>query len=308
MAFELRPRKSTGRGLARLARRQVHASRVELGRRAKPTEDAIHETRKRVKKARAILFLVDADHGRGIAKSRKRLRSVNRILSCVRDAGATIETLRTLHEHHPELLSEHAYARLRRDASQSKEALTRKASRDGAWRRASRLLRKLERAAGRWRPDHDGFKALAPGIRKTHRRARRALARAKETHAAADFHEWRKATKALWYQLRLAGGGTAAIARDTRALHSAETWLGEDHNLVVLCEQLSGDPSVCPSAMDVSRLRCAVDAIQQNLRRQAIARTRAIFSIRSRAYVRRVERAWDARKRRDTRRSPRRAA
>jgi CHAD domain-containing protein len=308
MAFELQPRKSTRRNLSRLARKQLQASREQLDRRANPAEEAVHDARKRVKKARAILFLVEADRGRGVAKSGKRLRSVNRILSGVRDADAMIETLRALHERHPELLSEHAYVRLRRQLSLRKQAAMRDAARDGSWKQAARALRKLERSARRWRAAHDGFAALAPGIRKTHRRARKALTRATDTSAAADFHEWRKAVKALWYELRLVGAGTAAIARDTRALRSAETWLGEDHNFVVLCAQLAADTTVCRTPADVSRLRCAIDAIQRDLRKKAVARTRALFSTKSRAYVRRVERAWDARRARRRRASRRRAA
>jgi len=308
MAFELRPDKSTRRALARIAGRQLGAAGDRLGARANPSEDAIHEARRRVKKARAVLALIEADRGRGVAKSDKGLRAVNRRLSPVRDASAMIETLRKLHAQHPELFSEHVYARLRRRMSARMQDVMREAGRSGGWKQAGRTLRKLEKAARRWRTAHKGFAALAPGIRKTHRRARKALARARDTNAAADFHEWRKAVKALWYEVRLVGGGSPAIARDIRALRSAETWLGDDHNFVVLCGELGADPSVCRTVPDVDRLRSAVDAIQRRLRRQAIARTRSIFAAKPRAYVRRVERAWDARQRDRSRRSRRRAA
>ena len=95
----------------------------------------------------------------------------------------------------------------------------------------------------------------------------------------------------------LVGRGSAAIGRDTRALDSAETWLGDDHNLVVLHAQLSKDTSVLRSALDMRRLERAVGASQRRLRRQAIARTRSIFAATSRDYVRRVKRAWKARRR-----------
>ena len=102
---------------------------------------------------------------------------------------------------------------------------------------------------------------------------------------------------ALWYELRLVGHGSAAIARDIRALDSAETWLGDDHNLVVLSAQLSKDTSAGRSALDIRRLECAVEASQRRLRRQALARTRLIFAASSPDYLRRVERAWKARRR-----------
>ena len=144
---------------------------------------------------------------------------------------------------------------------------------------------------------HDGFAALAPGIDKSHRRARKALARARETQAAPEFHEWRKAVKSLWYAVRLVGGGSAAITRDVRALDSAERWLGDDHNLFVLCAELSSDALLRASTLDFERLRRVVDGLQRALRRKAIARVRPVFAVKSGAYVRRAKRAWQARRR-----------
>ncbi len=71
-------------------------------------------------------------------------------------------------------------------------------------------------------------------------------------------------------------------------LHQAETWLGEDHDVVVLCEELSTDTSLC----DLTRLRAAADRYQCDLRRKAIARTAPTFGRTSGQYVRRIKRAW----------------
>ncbi len=308
MAFQLRPQKSTAKELRRLARTELASARDALIQGNPPREEAIHSARKRVKKARTILGLIEADDGRGLADSPERLRTVNRTLSCLRDADAIIETFDKLKRDHPELFSEHVYARVRCQLVSRRHSLVRAPSLDVSWKRAARQLRQLTKSAKRWRPAHDGFDALAPGIRKTHRRARKNLARATHQGGAADFHEWRKELKTLWYEVQLVGGGTAAIARDIRALKSAEVWLGDDHNLVVLCAELSKDPSVCRSELDVQRLQCAVDTSQRRLRRKAITRTRLIFSTKPRDYVRRVERAWQARQRAAERPARRRAA
>jgi hypothetical protein len=72
------------------------------------------------------------------------------------------------------------------------------------------------------------------------------------------------------------------------ALHRAQTELGDDHNLEVLCGELSTDPAVC----DVERLRHAVTRYQRALRRKAVADTARIYSRLPDAYVRGVRRAW----------------
>lgn len=295
MAYRFRPAESARHGLRRLAKKALRSARTALRDVDPPTEEAVHAARKSVKRARAIFRLVEEDDGRGLAGAAKRLRRVNRRLSCVRDADAMIETLAALKQRHPELFSEHVYARLRRDFTDRKEAIVREAQRDGSWTEAADDLRVLQKAAGKWRPRHRGFGALEPGIQAAVRRARKAMMRAKKSGQAADFHEWRKAAKSLWYLLRLIGGGTAAVGRDIRALRAIQKWLGDDHNLVVLCAELSKDPTVCRNPLDTQRLRCAVDALQRALRRKSIDRVRALFAGSPRAYARRVERAWRAR-------------
>src|SRR5262249_51149315 len=148
------------------------------------------------------------------------------------------------------------------------------------------------------------------GIHSIHRRGRKAMARARKTQSAADFHEWRKQMKALWYELRLVEGSGRAIRRDVEALHRAETWLGDDHNAVILCAELSKHTSVCRGLIDLDRLRLVADRFQCDLRKKAIASTRRIYARKSRDYVRSVKRAWKAWRRRGTTghsRQPRRA-
>jgi len=132
-------------------------------------------------------------------------------------------------------------------------------------------------------------------MRDAHRRGRKALARARKRQSAEDFHEWRKAMKALWYQLRLLGGTSRRIGRDTVALHRAEALLGDEHNVVVLCEALTGDSSVCRTAEDADRLRLAGDRYQCEMRKRALQAARGVYAPKSSAYVRSIKREWKGR-------------
>src|SRR5262249_53286627 len=97
--------------------------------------------------------------------------------------------------------------------------------------------------------------------------------------------------KALWYELQLITGSNQEIRRDVEALHRAETLLGEDHNLVVLCGALSKDPSVC-GRVEFDRLRVAADRYQCDLREQAAATVHRMYRRKSREFVRRIRRVW----------------
>jgi len=292
VAYRLRQQESFAHGLRRLARKELRSAAAELERSAPSPDEAIHEARKSVKKVRAVAQLIEADHGRGLGKSQKQLRKVNRTLSELRDADAIMEILGKLRQQDPRVLSEHTFARVRHRLASRKLDLTKAAAHDRSCEKAAQKLRALQETAKRWRPTHRRFGALAAGMRATHRRGRKALARARKRQRAADFHEWRKQIKALWYQLRLLESCSAGVRRDVRALHRAETWLGDDHNVVVLCDQLFKDGSPCREVSELARLRCAANRFQRDLRRKAISSMTRIYSYHSADYVGRIKRAW----------------
>jgi hypothetical protein len=292
VSFRLKADEPVARGLRRLAAKELRSARDRLRRSSRPSELAIHEARKSLKKARAILQVVDADGGRHLSAARKKVRAVNRTLSCVRDAGAMLEILEKLRARTPQLVSEHTFMRVRRRLAAEKRSTMDDAERRGAWKHVDRDLRALRKSASRWRQTHNGFGALAAGVHRAHRRGRKALARARKQQRATDFHEWRKAIKALWYELRLLQGRSRRIDRDAAALHRAEAALGDDHNVVVLCALLTSDPSVCRTAADVDRVRLAGDQYQCEMRKRASKEARGIYARKSRAYVRRVRDEW----------------
>ncbi|HEY3883824.1 MAG TPA: CHAD domain-containing protein [Vicinamibacterales bacterium] len=295
MAFRLRPQESVADGLRRLATKEVRSAREDLRRTAPPRDDAIHEARKSVKKVRAVLELVEVSDGCGLGGSNERLRRLNRILSRLRDADAMVGVLADLRARDPHLLSEHTFARVHRHLVSRKREAMENAERDGAWTKVDRELRKVRRAAAkRWRPAKRGFGAVVPGMRLVHRRGRKAMARARKRQTAADFHEWRKQIKALWYALRLVERAGRIIRRDAAALHRAETWLGEAHNVVVLCAELSENASICGGLADLDRVRLIGHQYQCELRANAIAAVGRIYRRKSGPYVRAIKRAWTA--------------
>ena len=292
MAFRVRPEESMAHGLRRLARKELSSAGEHLQRAKPPREEAIHEARKSVKKVRAIVHLVKSDNGRGLSGSKKRLRDANRVLSQSRDADAMNEILSKLLNRHPHLLSEHTRARLLRQLSTHRDAVARTTAREGAWKGVADELRAIKRTVKRWSQSHKEFGSLLPGLRVTHKRGRKAMARALDRGRAEQFHEWRKQIKALWYELRLIEDSSARIRKDIKALDQAETALGDDHNVAVLCAYLSGAQAVTYDPPEIRNFRRSGDEYQQELRRQAIASAKAIYAMPTGDFVRRVRKAW----------------
>src|SRR6478609_7153850 len=111
MAFRLRLLKSVDQELRRLSAREL-ASALDALRKSRPAEEDVHEARKSIKKVRAIQQLIEADDGSGFGRSAKRLRSVNRVLSRLRDADATIAALTKLKQADRRLFDAETFAQV----------------------------------------------------------------------------------------------------------------------------------------------------------------------------------------------------
>jgi hypothetical protein len=290
MAYRLKPRETIAHGLRRLANKALRSARDGLRQSSPPTDTAIFAARKSLKKVRTIRDLIAADEGAHLDGAKTMLRTVSRRLSTLRDADALLDILKKLRRSNPRLFDEHTFARVRRRLADHKRASMATAGDAGVWEKVDRDLRAIRRKARRWRPQHRRFRALGEGIRVTLRKGRRALERAQRRQRADEFHEWRKQVKALWYDLRLIEDCSSEISQDVMALQRTQRELGDDHNLEVLCEELSKDPAVC----DFERLRHAVNRYQRALRRKAIAHSARIYGPLPDEYVRAVRRAWKA--------------
>ena len=292
MPFRLRSSESVADGLRRLAREELNSISKHLDGAVPPGGEAIHEVRKSVKKVGAILQVVDADHGHGLGKSATRLHTIHRRLSALRDADVMLETLETLRARDRTVLNERCYARVRRLLSSHKKSAMSAARRTGPWRRIVQTVRKVRRDACHWKPEHRQFGCLAAGIRRTHQRGRKAMTRAEKRQRATDFHDWRKQIKALWYELRLLEGYSPRVRRDVQALQRTEAWLGDAHNVVVLCDELSNGGPRGESLIDLDRVRLAGDRYQCELRTKALATARRIYARTPREYASAIGREW----------------
>jgi len=292
VSFELKPREQVNHGLRRLIRKELRGARRALDSTHPPTADGIHEARKSLKKVRAIVTLIDADDGRGVGRARKRLRKIGQTLSRVRDADAMFEIVEKLHRSAPRMLDARSLKALRMWLAGRRSAALATAGKKNTWDRVEDDLRALRRKAKGWRQSHQAFGALSRGIEDSFRRGKKALARAKKRRRADDFHRWRKQIKSLWYELRLFEPADAAVTRDVRALHRAESWLGDDHNVVVLCTALSRDGSRRTRPISIEQLKGAADRYHQLARRRAIKSASRIYTRKSDRYLRDLKRAW----------------
>jgi CHAD domain-containing protein len=196
---------------------------------------AVHEYRKAIRRARAVVSLLRPALGRTAASGlRGELRRAFGETGPLRDADILLATLRSLpaedSERAPIVDALEDERRIRGDAPATAEVL----------RRGARILAPLPSALRVTIPGSFSVPDLERGLARSVRRTRKALERAVATGLDADFHEWRKRAKELRYQVELlASTGSPELKKREKALGNLAQDLGEVTDLIVLRADLA---------------------------------------------------------------------
>ncbi len=263
-----RPRRSFPRGKLRLPGRRPLREGVltafyrilAAARRAARTagEDpvaAVHEYRKCLRRARALVALLSPRLGKAGARGLKRhVQTAFRATNALRDADVLLATLRSvptaaeddLARHAIEVAFELEQGRTRRETSETMAV---------GLRSLVPLPAALEVTLDPAFSAHD----LERGLARSRLRERRARERARQTRSDEDLHEWRKRVKELRYQIELlASTGSGEIKKREKALAELAQTLGGVTDLIVLAREIAArekEGTVPPAPALLARIR-----------------------------------------------------
>lgn len=292
MSFELHERKHIDEELRKISRRQLRrAGETLAGANARTFKTAVHESRKSLKKVRAILYVLERSGAEVSRKDEKRLKRAARELSGLRDAAAIVDTFDRVRRRYPARLPEHTYAVLRRGLVGAAAQRERQARRDGVVDRAVERLDRTRKAAKHWTAPPLDVATLIDVAADSYRRSRKVMKRAGDSNFSAAVHSWRKALKTLWYQLRLLKPLITGVAPLVAKLKRLETELGEDHNLVVLGATLRGCQDLRGMRAEVRQVEKLAARMRPPLRKRAFALGRRLHRRKPRAFARWLRRA-----------------
>src|SRR6266566_4847293 len=147
MSFALKPNQPVRKRLKRLVASQLERSEATLQHNR---ADSVHEVRKCIKKARAIVTLLEEADARSIKKDERRLRRAAHSLAPLRDADAAVATLEKLRAQFPKRLPEHTYAMLRRRLRRERTHAQAEARTHRTLTRAAGSLRAVGRSLEGW--------------------------------------------------------------------------------------------------------------------------------------------------------------
>ena len=287
MSFELHQRKHIEDELTKIVRQQLrnaaHALTTSAGSQFR---SAVHESRKSVKKVRAVAAFLKQAGAKLPRRDRRRLKSAARALSRVRDSTAIIDTFDRVRRRYPKQLPEHTYEILRRGLVAARDRSEARAQRDGVVAEAAERLEKTRKSAKEWTSPSIKWPDMIAIVTASYRQSRNAMKRARVTGQSATLHGWRKELKTLWYQLRLARPLTTGVAPLIAELNRLETELGDDHNLVVLGATLRGCRDLRSMRAEMRQIDRLAARMRQPLRRRAFALGRRLHVRKPEAFAR----------------------
>jgi CHAD domain-containing protein len=296
MAYRLKSGETVPQNVQRIAQEELDNAINELRRRDRQKRDeAVHECRKSIKKTRALLRLMRPELGRVFGTENKVLQGVGRRLSELRDIAAIIGTFDKIVKKDAKAGHAKTLASFRKELLARKRKAEHAMDIDTLLASEAQPLEKMRRRVKKWPVSADGFAAIAPGLERTYKDGRKALAVAHKQARPQDFHEWRKRVKDHWYHVRLLEDLWTEVATAYEgSLHDLETWLGEDHNSVVLLEKVTSEPKAFGDDKSVELFTQLVKEYQKELRDNSRSLGDRIYEETPKRFVRRMKHLWEA--------------
>jgi CHAD domain-containing protein len=295
-AYRLRRDEHVPDGMRRISRGQLEAAIEELdGQPNRKLDEAVHSTRKRLKRLRAALRLERAAIGDETYRRENTIfRDTGRRLSGPRDAAVLIETLDDLTDRFGDELPAEQVRPLRdRLAQDHKRAVAKLRLEEATLADVSGTLEDAHVRTAARKYDSRGFDALSPGLRRIYRRGRRAMQAARQEPSNEHMHEWRKRAKDLWHATQIVRPASPkrmkALAKQA---HQLSDLLGDDHDLAVLRERVVKGGVAFEQPSTRTALLAVIDRRRAELQREALDLGAKVYDRSPKRFVRSIARRW----------------
>lgn len=281
-------------GLKRIAREELDAAAAHLGgEQGADAAERVHEARKSLKKARAVIRLARKEVGADVFdRENRRFRDAGRRLAPLREAEVHLGTLDRLAD--TEALGTVELRGLRSALAEHRDrTCERLIDGEDALAEVAAAVSVGRELVDSWPIDRVGSKAFRKSLRKTYRRGRKAFAKAYEEPSPEAFHELRKCVKYLWYYARiLEPAAPDEIGELEAQADQVADLLGLDHDLAELLEAAGGEGVAERQLLE--RLERVVEQERLALQWRALPLLRRIFAEPPKGIAHRLAGRFDA--------------
>ena len=246
MPYRIAERRPLGQEIKRLFDRQIVAAVTCLtGSPGAEGANRLHDARKRIKKARALLQLARPARpslGDAWQECDDEMRIANRALGPLADAARRIETLALIRERDAASLPIATFDLARMRMSSQAAADLERATLNGVPARVVRLLDSVRRRALEWNLSAVDADAIIRAVRASHAAARHGHRRVARRPTTSAYHRWRRLVKRERHLFRLIDDLTGRrLKGKQRELAALDGALGELHDIDVLAAAIAAD-------------------------------------------------------------------
>lgn len=295
MSYRLKPNESISTGIKRIATEQIEkaikelAATDELG-----VDEAVHQTRKRLKKTRAVVRLVrDRLGAESYKQENARFRDIARNLANLRDAKVQIETLDNLTDYFADTVAPETFIDTRRELRVDYRREYQRVLEENILTSVKNQLKDAREAIADWQIDSNDWSAMDRSLKRVYKRGYKGLHHAISQPTAENLHDWRKRVKYLRYQLRIIRPIWSEMIKEwLDQTHDLSDYLGEDHDLAVLKEFVSRQPERFDRDNTLETLTALCDRRREELQSAAILLGKRIYTEKPKAFVNRLGNYW----------------
>lgn len=294
MSYRLQKVESVPLGIRRIAYEQIDDALAYLQDPGDELDEAVHETRKCLKKLRGLVRLVRKEIGETVYKRENvTFRDAGRLLSDLRDSKVMIDTLDDHAEVFDDKQEDQVYSSLRNSLVDNYQSIRKRTvEEEEALSAAAAMIQTARLRVASWPIEADSYAAVEGGLHKIYRRGRNRLDDATEAPSTGAFHEWRKRVKYLWYSTRLLRfiwpDPTEELADQ---IHDLSDYLGDAHDMAEL-NGLLRERSLVPDEASRLAFISHLDNEQESLHAQAIEQGRRIYRESPDDFVERLGAYW----------------
>ena len=284
----LRPGNPIGPALLAVGKELLGAGSLDP---EKPEALAIHNFRRRMKRWRAFLRLLEPVLGEEAVRLRTEARDLARTLAGARDAQAALDAIDDLGGDY-QALSAASLATIKRrieEVRTAAEALTLTAE---AREKLRTTLAKTASDVALWPVEDIDFRDVAAGLTEGYRRARRAAPADWSAATAEDLHELRQRVVTHRYQMELIESAWPRLSKAWVAeAQRLRERLGKHQDLAVLGKLIE------PKALLArwrGKLAPVIEARQRDHIEASMRHAGRLFAEKPQAFQRRIEAMWVA--------------
>jgi CHAD domain-containing protein len=279
-------------GVRRIAIEQIDKAISEVDSRSIDVQETAHQVRKRCKKLRGLIRLVRPVFANYKAENAS-FRDAAKSLAFIRDTQAQKDAYDAVVGSYHEEIDRRAFAPIRRHFTLQQKDRGQRQDIERTLAAFRDAMVSARRRARTWHLSGDEFDGIAQGLRKTYKRAQRAMWQVEEGSSSDAIHEWRKRVKDHWYHARLLSQAWPGPMKAHRnAAETLSNLLGTHHDLSVFEQTLSSDPQRFGESEKVEVFICLIARRQAELEDEALAAGARLLAEPPPALAQRWETYW----------------